>query len=264
MYAQHKTIDEIYDICAVRVIVDTVADCYNVLGYVHDLYKPIPGRFKDYISTPKPNGYQSLHTTVIGRAGIPFEIQIRTDRDAQHGRIRRRGALEIQAGLWTKQGNEEAFRLDPAAARGAAGHRGRGLHQDISRWICFADEVFVFTPKGDVVNLPVGRDPDRLCIRHPFRGRQPDDRRENQRPHRRRSIRQLQKRRSSWISLTSKEDAWPQPRLGQNRQNHRGAQQDQAVVQKGVPRGKYRAAAASELGPRAARAICCTTAFTRS
>mgnify|MGYP001723322048 CR=1 FL=1 len=74
MYAQHKTINEIYDICAVRVIVDTVADCYNVLGYVHDLYKPIPGRFKDYISTPKPNGYQSLHTTVIGRAGIPFEI----------------------------------------------------------------------------------------------------------------------------------------------------------------------------------------------
>ncbi|MBQ8389627.1 MAG: bifunctional (p)ppGpp synthetase/guanosine-3',5'-bis(diphosphate) 3'-pyrophosphohydrolase [Oscillibacter sp.] len=78
MYAQSKTMEEVYDLFAFRVLVDSVADCYNVLGVIHDLYKPILGRFKDYIATPKPNMYQSLHTTVIGEDGIPFEVQIRT------------------------------------------------------------------------------------------------------------------------------------------------------------------------------------------
>ena len=88
MYMQNRDFDEIYDIYAVRIIVDSVIDCYNSLGIIHDMFRPIPGRFKDYISTPKPNMYQSLHTTVIGREGIPFEVQIRTwemHRTAEYG-----------------------------------------------------------------------------------------------------------------------------------------------------------------------------------
>ena len=78
MFAQQLDINGIFDLCAFRVIVDSIPDCYNALGMIHDMYKPVPGRFKDYVSTPKPNGYQSVHTTVIGSEGIPFEVQIRT------------------------------------------------------------------------------------------------------------------------------------------------------------------------------------------
>ena len=157
MYSQHKTMNEIYDICAVRVIVDTVADCYNVLGYVHDLYKPIPGRFKDYISTPKPNGYQSLHTTVIGRDGIPFEIQIRTEEMHKMAEYGVAAHWKYKQGL-DKVGNEEAFswirQLLEAQQDTEAEDFIKAIKVDL-----FADEVFVFTPKGDVVNMPAGATP---------------------------------------------------------------------------------------------------------
>lgn len=154
MYAQHKTINEIYDICAIRVMVATVADCYNVLGYVHDLYKPIPGRFKDYISTPKPNGYQSLHTTVIGRAGVPFEIQIRTVEMHKMAEFGVAAHWKYKQGL-DKTGSEQAFawirQLLEAQQDTEAEEFIKNIKVDL-----FADEVFVFTPKGDVVNLPAG------------------------------------------------------------------------------------------------------------
>ena len=157
MYAQHKTINEIYDICAVRVIVDSVTDCYNVLGYVHDLYKPISGRFKDYISTPKPNGYQSLHTTVIGREGIPFEIQIRTEEMHKMAEYGVAAHWKYKQGL-DKVGNEQAFawirQLLEAQQDTEAEDFIKAIKVDL-----FADEVFVFTPKGDVVNMPAGATP---------------------------------------------------------------------------------------------------------
>ena len=157
MYAQHKTINEIYDICAVRVIVDTVADCYNVLGYVHDLYKPIPGRFKDYISTPKPNGYQSLHTTVIGRAGIPFEIQIRTAEMHKMAEYGVAAHWKYKQGLDKKAG-EETFAWIRQLLEAQQDTEAEDFIKNIKVDL-FADEVFVFTPRGDVINLPAGATP---------------------------------------------------------------------------------------------------------
>ena len=157
MYAQHKTINEIYDICAVRVIVDTVADCYNVLGYVHDLYKPIPGRFKDYISTPKPNGYQSLHTTVIGRAGIPFEVQIRTVEMHKMAEYGVAAHWKYKQGL-DKKGNEEAFAWIRQLLEAQQDTEAEDFIKNIKVDL-FADEVFVFTPKGEVMALRAGSTP---------------------------------------------------------------------------------------------------------
>ena len=159
MYAQNKTMDEIFDLYAFRVIVDDIPDCYNVLGVIHDLYKPVLGRFKDYIGTPKPNGYQSLHTTVIGREGLPFEVQIRTwemHHTAEYGIA---AHWKYKQGMANeKLGTEEAFewvrKLLESQQDIDAEEFVRTMRVDL-----FADEVFVFTPRGDVINLPAGATP---------------------------------------------------------------------------------------------------------
>ncbi len=159
MFTQNKSIDELYDLFAVRVIVDSIKECYAVLGMVHEMYHPIPGRFKDYIAMPKPNMYQSLHTTVIGPDGTPFEIQIRTwdmHRVAEYGIAAHwkykegiNGKTDVDSKLeWIRQLMEiQNSVVDTDDFM-------RTLKIDL-----FADEVFVFTPKGNIINLPSGSTP---------------------------------------------------------------------------------------------------------
>ena len=157
MYTQNKSLDDVFDLFAFRVIVDTVADCYNVLGIIHDLFKPILGRFKDYIGTPKPNMYQSLHTTVVGESGIPFEVQIRTKEMhevaeygiAAHWKYKQNGQGSGDEGRY-----EWVRRLLENQEGADAEDFIHSLKVDM-----FADEVFVFTPQGDVINLPAGATP---------------------------------------------------------------------------------------------------------
>ncbi len=156
MGAQGKTLDELYDIYAFRVIVDSIPDCYNVLGHIHDLFNLVPGRFKDYISTPKPNMYQSLHTTVIGSQGIPFEVQIRTwemHETAEYG---------IAAHWKYKQGGEGSNEKDFEWVRRLLESQQDTDAEDYVNSLkidMFDDEVFVFTPKGKIVSLPAGSTP---------------------------------------------------------------------------------------------------------
>ncbi|MBR7071882.1 MAG: bifunctional (p)ppGpp synthetase/guanosine-3',5'-bis(diphosphate) 3'-pyrophosphohydrolase [Clostridia bacterium] len=157
MYQQNKNFDEIYDVYAIRIITDTVADCYNILGIMHDMFRPIPNRFKDYISTPKANKYQSLHTTVLSRAGIPFEIQIRTFE------MHHTAEFGIAAHWKYKEGISENDRkmeenlawirqiLDDQELSGDASELVQSIKVDLSQ-----EDVFAVTPKGDVFTLPVG------------------------------------------------------------------------------------------------------------
>ena len=157
MYAQNKTMDEVLDLFAFRVIVDTVADCYNVLGIIHDLYRPVLGRFKDYIGTPKPNMYQSLHTTVIGADGIPFEVQIRTEEMheiAEYGVAAHWKYKQGISGNANEHNYEWVRRLLENQENTDAEEFVHTLKVDM-----FADEVFVFSPRGDVTNLPAGATP---------------------------------------------------------------------------------------------------------
>ncbi|MCF0120667.1 MAG: bifunctional (p)ppGpp synthetase/guanosine-3',5'-bis(diphosphate) 3'-pyrophosphohydrolase [Oscillospiraceae bacterium] len=158
MYSQNKEFSEVLDLYAFRVIVNDIADCYNVLGQIHDMFRPIPGHFKDYIGTPKPNGYQSLHTTVIGSEGLPFEVQIRTwdmHHTAEYGIA---AHWKYKEGISGKVNGEEKFtwirRLLESQQDSDAQDFFQALKTDM-----FSDEVFVFTPRGDVVNLPAGSTP---------------------------------------------------------------------------------------------------------
>ena len=156
MQTQGKTMDELYDLYAFRVIVDTIPDCYNVLGHIHDLFNLVPGRFKDYISTPKPNMYQSLHTTVIGTQGIPFEVQIRTwdmHETAEYG-IAAHWKYKQGSGDGDEKNFEWVRRLLESQQDTDAEDYVQSLKIDM-----FDDEVFVFTPKGRIVSLPAGSTP---------------------------------------------------------------------------------------------------------
>lgn len=156
MYMQNKNFDQIYDIYAIRIIVDSVIDCYNCLGLIHDMFRPMPGRFKDYISTPKPNMYQSLHTTVLGSDGIPFEVQIRTwemHRTAEFGIA---AHWKYKLGLKGKSNLDERLAwirqmLDDQKESGDVQELVRAIKSDL-----IPEDVFVFTPRGDVINLPSG------------------------------------------------------------------------------------------------------------
>ncbi len=156
MFVQGRNFDEIFDVYAVRIIVDTVNDCYNVLGIIHDMLTPLPNRFKDYIYTPKPNMYQSLHTTVIGRMGIPFEVQIRTWNLHYMAEYGIAAHWKYKLGL----SKEDSFEKRLAWIRQMLEAQNdsedstdivRNIKTDLAQ-----EEVFVFTPHGDVINLPVG------------------------------------------------------------------------------------------------------------
>ena len=157
MLAQDKAIDELYDIYAFRVIVDSIPDCYNVLGHIHDLFNLVPGRFKDYISIPKPNMYQSLHTTVIGSQGIPFEVQIRTwemHQTAEYGIAAHWKYKQGGAGSGNEKDFEWVRKLLESQQDTDAEDYVSSLKIDM-----FDDEVFVFTPNGKIINLPAGSTP---------------------------------------------------------------------------------------------------------
>ena len=159
MVLQHKPFEQIFDLIAIRVLVDTVQDCYAVLGIVHTLWKQVPNRFKDYISTPKPNMYQSLHTTVVGENGMPFEVQIRTyemHRIAEYG---------IAAHWRYKEGKQVADGLDNKLYWLRQILDWQNDTRDSEEFIkslkvdLLSDEVFVFTPKGEIIDLPKGATP---------------------------------------------------------------------------------------------------------
>ncbi len=156
MYNQNKSFDQIYDFYALRIIVDTELECYTALGLIHEMFNSIPGRFKDYISTPKPNMYRSLHTTVIGRDGIPFEVQIRTwemHHVAEYGIA---AHWKYKSGASSKEEMDRKLEWIARLIETEDDQRDPDEFMNALKTDIFHDEVFVFTPKGDVIALPNG------------------------------------------------------------------------------------------------------------
>ena len=234
MQAQGKSLDELYDLYAFRVIVDSMPDCYNVLGHIHDLFSLVPGRFKDYISTPKPNMYQSLHTTVIGSQGIPFEVQIRTwemHETAEYG-IAAHWKYKQHSGAGSEKDFDWVRRLLESQQDTDAEDYVHSLKIDM-----FDDEVFVFTPKGRIVSLPAGSTPiDFAYAIHSGVGNAMVGAKVNNR------IANIdtppaERRHCGGADLQVRQGS--QPGLAAAVQEQSGPDQDQAVVQEGEAGGKY-------------------------
>ena len=156
MYTFNKAFDEIYDFYAVRIIVETELECYTSLGLVHEMFKSIPGRFKDYISTPKPNLYRSLHTTVIGKSGIPFEVQIRTQQMHEEAEYGIAAHWKYKSGASARTNIDEKLRWISQLLESDENTRDPDEFIHSFKTDIFHDETFVFTPKGDVISLPQG------------------------------------------------------------------------------------------------------------
>ncbi|MBR2432126.1 MAG: bifunctional (p)ppGpp synthetase/guanosine-3',5'-bis(diphosphate) 3'-pyrophosphohydrolase, partial [Clostridia bacterium] len=156
MYTLNKQFDEIYDFYALRIIVDTELECYTSLGLVHEMFKSVPGRFKDYISTPKPNLYRSLHTTVIGNKGIPFEVQIRTRQMHQEAEYGIAAHWKYKSGEKSESNIDEKLHWISQLLESDENTRDPDEFIHSFKTDIFHDETFVFTPKGDVISLPQG------------------------------------------------------------------------------------------------------------
>ena len=156
MFSLNKSFDEIYDFYAVRIIVQSELECYTALGLVHEMFKSVPGRFKDYISTPKPNLYRSLHTTVIGRSGIPFEIQIRTHQMHKEAEYGIAAHWKYKSGEKSDASTDDRLRWIAQLLESDENTRDPDEFMHSFKTDIFHDETFVFTPKGDVISLPYG------------------------------------------------------------------------------------------------------------